>query len=98
MPAIDFHSIEKLLAAASAEGRDRLYEHECYRLLGMAGAEAAPIHRLIPVGTRPAAEDLQDMGGVVLKVVSPDIIHKTEARGVRISPRSSAPWPRPSTR
>jgi acyl-CoA synthetase (NDP forming) len=87
--AIDTEKIQEILSAVHSEGRDSLYEHECYRLLEATGAEAAPASRLIPVGERPTAADLDHLTGdkVVLKVVSPDITHKTEAKGVRIVAR-----------
>jgi acyl-CoA synthetase (NDP forming) len=86
---IDTDKIQEILSAAHAEGRTSLYEHECYDVQEAIGAEAAPASRLIPLGQRPTAADLEHLTGekVVLKVVSPDIIHKTEARGVRIVAR-----------
>jgi acyl-CoA synthetase (NDP forming) len=86
MAAIDNARIETVLKAAHADGRCALFEHECYQLLAATGAEAAPASRLIDIGSRPTSADLEALTGdkVVLKVVSPDIIHKTEARGVRI--------------
>ena len=81
--------IHDILAAAHAEGRNTLYEHECYDIQAAIGAEAAPANRLIPLGRHPTALDLEHLAGdkVVLKVVSPDISHKTEAKGVRIVAR-----------
>ncbi|MEJ2581336.1 MAG: acetate--CoA ligase family protein [Acidobacteriota bacterium] len=87
--AIDSERIDQILAAAHAQGRTNLYEHECYDIQEAIGAEAAPAYRLIPIGARPTAADLDHLTGdkVVLKVVSPDITHKTEAKGVRIVAR-----------
>ena len=86
---INTDKIQEILSAAHAKGRSSLYEHECYRLLEATGAEAAPASRLISIGQRPTAADLDLLTGdkVVLKVVSPDITHKTEAKGVRIVAR-----------
>jgi len=87
--SIDRQRIHDLLAAAHAAGRDTLYEHECYDIQEAIGAEAAPASRLIPIDRHPTAADLEQLTGdkVVLKVVSPDITHKTEAKGVRIVAR-----------
>ena len=86
---IDTDRIQAILSAAHAEGRHSLYEHECYQVQEAIGAEAAPASRLIPIGQHPTAADLDHLVGdkVVLKVVSPDITHKTEAMGVRIVAR-----------
>ena len=86
---MDNDKIHQILSAAYSEGRSSLYEHECYDLLEATGAEAAPANRLIPIAKRPTPADLELLDGdkVVLKVVSPDITHKTEAKGVRIVAR-----------
>jgi len=86
---INSDKIHDILAAAYAEGRTSLYEHECYGIQEAIGAQAAPANRLIPIGQRPTPADLERLTGekVVLKVVSPDITHKTDARGVRIVAR-----------
>lgn len=86
---IDTQKIQNILALAHTEGRQNLYEHECYEIQEAIGAEAAPTSCLIPIGQRPTAADLESLTGekVVLKVVSPDITHKTDARGVRIVAR-----------
>jgi acyl-CoA synthetase (NDP forming) len=90
MASVDFPLIEQLIKGAAADGRDRLFEPECYRLLGASGADNVPITRLIGTGDNPTQADLDAIPGdrVVLKVVSPDITHKTEASGVRIVEKS----------
>lgn len=86
---INTDRIQDILASAHAEGRKSLYEHECYEIQEAIGAEAAPANRLIPIGQHPSPADLEHLTGdkVVLKVVSPDITHKTDAMGVRIVAR-----------
>ncbi len=92
MAPIDFPRIEQLFRDAGNDGRNRLFEPECYRLLEATGAEAAPASRLIATSACPTQEDLEAIPGdrVVLKIVSPDIIHKTEATGVRIVDKNLA--------
>lgn len=87
--SIDSKRIENILSAAHAEGRLNLYENECYDIQEAIGAQAAPASRLIPIGSHPTPADLEGLTGdlVVLKVISPDITHKTEAKGVRIVAR-----------
>ena len=73
---------------ALAEERTRLLEPEVLALLGELGVDA-PQHRFVPAGTPVTSEDLAAFSGdrVVLKVVSPDIVHKTEVGGVRFVAR-----------
>lgn len=83
---IDFKSITQLFEAADQENRQFLYEYEVYRLLAKSGAETPPQINFIPRGSRPSDEAINALQGdrVVLKIVSPTIIHKTEVGGVQI--------------
>lgn len=83
---IDFDTITEIFAQAHREGRSSLYEHEVYRIMEGIGSETPPAVRLIPRGTRPSDDELTSIPGekIVLKVVSPTIVHKTEVGGVRI--------------
>jgi len=84
--AIDYDAITNLFATAHRQGRDFLFEQETYALLSSSGAETPPRTNLLAKGSRPSDEELLVMPGeqVVLKVVSPTIIHKTEVGGVRV--------------
>ena len=84
--SIDFESITRLFTQAEEQGRDSLFEHETYELLNRSGAETPPRTNLLLKGTKPSDEELMSMPGdkVVLKVVSPTIVHKTEVGGVKV--------------
>jgi acyl-CoA synthetase (NDP forming) len=83
---IDFEAITQLFNTADEQGRTALFEHETYELLSKSGAETPPRTSVLSKGSRPADEELMAMPGdkVVLKVISPTIIHKTEVGGVRV--------------
>lgn len=83
---INFHNITQLFLSAFEDNRQFLYEYEVYSLLSNAGAETPPKCNLIPKGSRPSSEALIALPGekTVLKIVSPYIVHKTEAGGVRV--------------
>ena len=87
---INFDAITALFRSAQDENRDYLFEYEVYNLLGDSGAETPPKCILIPRGARPSDDELNALPGekVVLKIVSPTIIHKTEVGGVRVVAKS----------
>ncbi len=84
--SIDFDAITQLFVVAEEDGRDALYEHETYELLSNSGAETPPRTNLLAKGRKPLDEELMIMPGdkVVLKVISPTIVHKTEVGGVKV--------------
>jgi len=73
----------RLIDNARAEGRSALLEHESKRLLHLHGA---PAFRDRLATTAEAAVDFagEMRGPVALKLVSPDILHKSDAGGVRL--------------
>jgi acyl-CoA synthetase (NDP forming) len=73
-----------VVGAAHASGRRRLFEHEVYRIIESAGAGATPRHVFVCTD-RAAPEDLLGVfpgDRVVLKIVSADVVHKSDAAGV----------------
>jgi len=83
---IDYAGITELMAAAQKEGRDFLYEYEVYSLLSKSGAETPPKSIFLPRTKRVDDEQLISLPGekLVLKIISPHIVHKTEVGGVQI--------------
>lgn len=87
------YEIEKLFAAAGAQGRKSLSEPEVYRVFELAGL-GAPKHRLYPAAGLDAAAAAADACAAlpgeraVLKLVSSATLHKTEAGGVKIVERA----------
>ncbi|MDX2500352.1 MAG: acetate--CoA ligase family protein [Deltaproteobacteria bacterium] len=74
---------KKIIAAARKDGRNVLLENEAKTLFAIHGA---PVSKECIVQTADeAVEFAQTIGkDVVLKIVSPDILHKSDAGGVRI--------------
>ncbi len=74
---------EALIQQVLAEGRHALFEHEALQLLGLHGA---PVSRARLA--RNAGEAVSIAAGlgkpVALKICSPDILHKSDAGGVRL--------------
>jgi len=81
---IDFPAIDAILSGARADGRATLFEHEAYELLRCSGAETPPRYRILPRDARLADEELAAIPGdrVVMKIMSPDIVHKHAVGGV----------------
>ncbi len=73
----------RVLERAESEGRDVLLEPEVYEVLKEAGL-APPRHLVVPAGRPVGRRDLRRLGGprVVVKVVSPLIVHKSDVGGV----------------
>ena len=71
----------RIIAAALAEGRSALLEHEAKRLLRL---HDVPVFQDRLAATADEAVQIaEEIGGeVVLKIVSPDILHKSDAGGV----------------
>ncbi len=79
-------SFETVLAQARAEGRTLLNEVEAKSLLKEAGV---PVASTTLATTRDEAQAQAEAAGypVVLKVVSPDIAHKSDVGGVKLNLR-----------
>ncbi len=78
---IDFAAIEAVFRKAEYAA---LLEHEMYAVLQAMGVQT-PRHLFLPAGSRISDSNLADLPGrhLVLKVVSPGILHKSDVGGVR---------------
>jgi indolepyruvate ferredoxin oxidoreductase beta subunit len=83
------YAFESLLKGAYDEGRSQLYEHEVYRLIELVGAITPPRHVFISRESTVSEDVLRQFPGerVVLKLVSCEVVHKTEAEAVVILPK-----------
>jgi len=77
-------AVSQILKGAEKDRRIQLYEHEVYRCVELIGAISAPQHVFIPPNMQITADTLAPFAGdqVVLKIVSPDIVHKTDVGAV----------------
>jgi len=87
--APDLAAAEALYRRAVAEGRTLLDEVESKALLAAFGIDAPP--SIVATDAAQAARAADRLGfPVVLKVLSPDIVHKSDVGGVRINVQSAA--------
>ena len=88
---IDFQAITQIFEQAKRENRQFLYEYEVYDLLKFAGAETPPRCSFFPKGRHLDDAMFADIPGdeIVIKVVSPTIMHKSDVGGVAIVPKSA---------
>lgn len=85
LPAGIHPKTHPLIEQARAEGRD-LLEPEALRFLSDNGIRIPPFH--LASSRREAQEYAGLFGGaVVLKIVSPQVLHKSEVGGVKIGPK-----------
>ncbi|HJS57257.1 MAG TPA: acetate--CoA ligase family protein, partial [Vicinamibacteria bacterium] len=86
--------IDDIVAAVRASGRDALFEHEVYAVLASAGFEV-PRHFVwsgdpaeAPEGALAAFLDALPARRVVLKIVSSQILHKSDVGGLAFAERT----------
>ncbi len=82
-PPEAYTKAESIIAAARAQGRALLLEHEVKALLNNYGARV-PRESLCTTSAEARAATKMLAGPCVLKIVSPDISHKSDVGGVRV--------------
>lgn len=78
------HAVERLLADVYEADRRQLYEHEVYQIIQLVGAINPPHHLFLGIDNLISEEALASFPGdqVVLKIVSADVVHKSDVKGV----------------
>ncbi|MCO1660614.1 acetate--CoA ligase family protein [Pseudonocardia humida] len=86
--AVDRDTVRDILDKALAEGRESLTAPEGRRVCTAYGIPTPG--EGLATGADDAVRIAEELGGpVVLKIVSPDILHKTEAGGVKVGVRGA---------
>jgi acyl-CoA synthetase (NDP forming) len=88
---INFKGITRIFRSADNEGRNFLLEHEVYSILEDTGIKT-PQYFFVKKGQRVNDRDLKNFKSqaLVIKVVAPVIIHKTDVGGIRFVERNAA--------
>jgi len=83
---INFTGLTDLFSKAVKENRNFLYEYEVYDFIRLFGAKTVPQYLVVPKDARLDPDALNSLPGeqVVIKVVSPHIVHKSDVGGVCI--------------
>lgn len=83
---VNFSSICRLFENAWNDHRGFLFEYEVYDFIRFVGSETPPGYVVLPRSARLVREQLEKLPGrrVVIKIVSPYILHKSDVGGVRI--------------
>jgi acyl-CoA synthetase (NDP forming) len=89
---VDYPAISRLFDRAQREGRYYLYEYEVYDLIRHSGSETPPAYYVLTRNARPEKEQIDALPGekVVIKIISPYLLHKSDVGGVRVVEKSSA--------
>jgi acyl-CoA synthetase (NDP forming) len=84
LTAAEEDAVAQILRAARAENRSQLYEHEVYEIVEVIGAIRPPRHQFVPMGACVREADLAALRGerLMLKIVSPHIVHKSDVGGL----------------
>ncbi len=85
---MDEKRISDIVRRVRSEGRDALTEVEGLGLLAAMGLEA-PRHHFVEGSSKVPGLELFPGERAVVKVISPEILHKTEVGGVAIVPNTT---------
>jgi acyl-CoA synthetase (NDP forming) len=83
--------INRIFRQAEKEDRNFLFEHEVYQILGEVGIKT-PKCIFVKKGQKVREEDIKDFRkyALVLKVLNPYIVHKTDVGGILFVERNAA--------
>ncbi|MCD6428569.1 MAG: acetate--CoA ligase family protein [Desulfurococcales archaeon] len=79
--------VKEIIKNAKSEGRSKLLEHEAYEVLSIYGLPTPKAG--LAKSSEEAVRIAESVGyPVVLKIVSPDIVHKSDVGGVKVGLKS----------